>query len=1179
MNLSTFGAPASRLGWLMKVCLLSAFCYLGFSSQTYATHYIGGDMYIEHDSGCNWFLYSRRYFDCSGGAFSAYIPLGAGNVMPPESNFELSMLTSGGCLSPLPLGAPVLISNQEVTQLAPGVISSCFLPGSPVYGMAEVVYRHGFSLCDTAISGCQFIVDFDVCCTSSTMTSGMANEAMYRTMTIPWDAFIDSSNTPPFPNGNDIITHGMNGTYIYDLSMTDPDGDSLVYELATMTQQAGVPMGYSAGYSPLSPMGPHYSISLGLNGFLTISPDSMPTYEQTMLKVKTTEYRNGVILGIYERDVFVLVVDDQSNVQTLLDTVTFTQVTEIADWEYSMCAGLTGSWDMVFTDSDSTDTLSLYTNIQNYLPGAVVTTSGTNPLNVQISWTPSAQYAGQTLNVPIEIVDGASSYFTGGDYLMTIHVAANCLDATVVDTECDSTNGSISLSSNILGIQYLWSTGDTTSSISDLGVGYYYVSYYDGSGVPFGADTFFISANELSAVADSIVTPSCGQADGEIHVSVTGGTGPYTLLWSTGDTTSSLTGVAAGDYWLTITDSMGCMAVQLFTLAEDDSCVNIISGVVYFDMNGNCQYDSTDIPIPYVLVTLNTGDQAFTDANGVYEMQVGTGVYLTSAVSMSALALTADSACASIITQGVFFSTTGQVENNLHFPVSIGSDFNLFVHEMGPVVAPGATTPAYLSYMNIGGGVSPSTTTVSWTHDPSVTINFANPPMTTYDPATRTGTWALGSLIPFQGGQIHIMVTGDTSAVVGDTACFSSIITPFAGDSDTTNNIDTLKTEIVASYDPNDKQVSPAGIGPLGLIEADQQDLTYTVRFQNTGNFPAIKVVVRDTLDPSLPASSILVIGASHNFSLAIEDDNVLVWTFDNIWLPDSASNPAGSIGYLSYRVSHDGTAPIGTSITNRAAIYFDYNDPIFTNETVNTIFAYPQVSLSAPDTLCGDGMLDAAVISDGLPPYQFDWSTGASTADPAASMTEPTVSGWYWVQVTDALGVTALDSQYVEVIPLPEADFQYNVQGLTVSLLDVSMNATSISWSVDTLSGASSESLEYTFAGPGVYDVTLIVENECGMDTVTYTIPVDAVSIDPTIFGQVEVAPNPFQDATQITFENTEMEEVSLILRDLQGREVKVIPAQRTDRFTLNREGLAPGLYLFELKGKESYVGKVVIE
>jgi hypothetical protein len=58
---------------------------------------------------------------------------------------------------------------------------------------------------------------------------------------------------------------------------------------------------------------------------------------------------------------------------------------------------------------------------------------------------------------------------------------------------------------------------------------------------------------------------------------------------------------------------------------------------------------------------------------------------------------------------------------------------------------------------------------------------------------------------------------------------------------------------------------------------------------------------------------------------------------FPNIQLPDSASDPAASMGWFMYRVKPKPNLPFGTVIHNEAAIYFDFNAPIVTNDATTS--------------------------------------------------------------------------------------------------------------------------------------------------------------------------------------------------------------------------------------------------
>jgi len=141
------------------------------------------------------------------------------------------------------------------------------------------------------------------------------------------------------------------------------------------------------------------------------------------------------------------------------------------------------------------------------------------------------------------------------------------------------------------------------------------------------------------------------------------------------------------------------------------------------------------------------------------------------------------------------------------------------------------------------------------------------------------------------------------------------------------------------SYDPNDKTVSPSGAG-VNHVVIPGTELDYTVRFQNTGNDVAYRVIIRDTLEADLDLSTLQLGVASHSFDFYLEgtDRPVLVFDFKNINLPDSMSNPLASQGLVKFKISPYANLPLGTVVENHASIYFDFNDPIVTNTAWVTI-------------------------------------------------------------------------------------------------------------------------------------------------------------------------------------------------------------------------------------------------
>ena len=144
---------------------------------------------------------------------------------------------------------------------------------------------------------------------------------------------------------------------------------------------------------------------------------------------------------------------------------------------------------------------------------------------------------------------------------------------------------------------------------------------------------------------------------------------------------------------------------------------------------------------------------------------------------------------------------------------------------------------------------------------------------------------------------------------------------------------------VLCSYDPNDKLVSPDS--EFGYTNLNEEKLNYTIRFQNTGNDYAEHIEIRDTLSPLLDVNSMTYIGSSHGEVLSVlrVNSNVMLYRFDNIFLPDSTTDLQGSQGFIMFEVDIVEGLEEGASIENTAHIYFDNNPPIVTNTTKNILY------------------------------------------------------------------------------------------------------------------------------------------------------------------------------------------------------------------------------------------------
>jgi uncharacterized repeat protein (TIGR01451 family) len=229
-------------------------------------------------------------------------------------------------------------------------------------------------------------------------------------------------------------------------------------------------------------------------------------------------------------------------------------------------------------------------------------------------------------------------------------------------------------------------------------------------------------------------------------------------------------------------------------------------------------------------------------------------------------------------------------------------------------------------------GTVPVAGTLQLTLDALCTYSSASTPYTGM--AGSDLLWDCGTLAPLTDSVIVVYVAVSPAATLGAPYLHSLQALPVAADLFPTTNTETCGGVFTGSFDPNAKAVSPTD----SLTAADGT-LTYTVFFQNTGTDTAFTVVVRDTLDPDLDLSTLVMEYASHPYALSYQPTRCLTWTFDNILLPDSNTNEPASHGLLRFRINRNPGGALLDEYTNRAAIYFDYNVPVLTN-TVRSVQA-----------------------------------------------------------------------------------------------------------------------------------------------------------------------------------------------------------------------------------------------
>jgi uncharacterized repeat protein (TIGR01451 family) len=169
------------------------------------------------------------------------------------------------------------------------------------------------------------------------------------------------------------------------------------------------------------------------------------------------------------------------------------------------------------------------------------------------------------------------------------------------------------------------------------------------------------------------------------------------------------------------------------------------------------------------------------------------------------------------------------------------------------------------------------------------------------------------------------------------------------------------------SFDPNDKTEIHAGTLTTTQY-AGGEYLEYKIRFQNTGTDTAFFVTVKDTLQNSLDLATLEIVSASHPFTFRL-NGNIATWDFKHIKLPDSTTDEVGSHGFILFKVKPKTGLLVGNVFTNNAAIYFDFNLPVITNQD--------QTVLGSNNGICPNGNV---VYNAGINGTSYQWQVNNGT-------------------------------------------------------------------------------------------------------------------------------------------------------------------------------------------------------
>ncbi len=795
-----------------------------------------------------------------------------------------------------------------------------------------------------------------------------------------------------------------------------------------------------------------------------------------------------------------------------------------------------GSYSVTLTDSAGCiATLSFTVTEPALLANSVTSTTDFNGYGISCAGNSDGAVditvSGGTLPYTFNWSNGATtedvSSLTAGTYNVTITDANGCTTTnTIVLTEpapltpgivaqrvyCNgASSGAANLTVNggVTPYIYVWSNGATTEDISSLPAGTYSVTVTDANGCTSTASTTITQPAAIT-LGGNVTDLTCFQANnGAVDLNVTGGILPYTFAWSNAATTEDLTGISAGSYSVTLTDSAGCIATLSFTVTEPALLVSNTSATNFNGYGVSCP-ESADGAID---LSVSGGTQAYSYSwsNGATTEDLtglGAGTYSVTVTdangctSANTVTLSAPAALtANIVQQNVLCNgnTNGAIDLTVTggvAPYSYAWSNSAVTQDL--FLIPAGTYSVTITDAN-GCTITPGATI---TEPAPIVLGSTVTDLTCY----QSGNGAIdlsvsGGILPYTFAWSNTAVTEDLSNIAAGN--YSVVITDSAGCSATLSFTVTEPAALIVlaaiTTDFNGYEVSCAGSSD-GAI-----DLTviggmpgYTYSWSNGATTEDLSAI---------PAGS---------YSVVVTDANGCTSTASAALSEPPALNIAAThqdvpcngflTGSIDITVS-GGVQPFGYAWSN-GAVTEDVNaigagtySVIVTDANGCTIDTTIEITESAPvivtgvsyNPLCaGDagGSIDISV-SGGTAPYTYNWSDG-QTAEDASALP----SGMYSVIVTDATNCATSDT-FLLVDPIvltASLASPVNVNGYNVSSYggtDGSINLTvaggTLPYQYQWSNGSTTEDL--TGLAAGTYSVTVTDANGC---TSTATITLD---------------------------------------------------------------------------------------
>ncbi|MFN5213341.1 MAG: PKD domain-containing protein, partial [Bacteroidota bacterium] len=711
-------------------------------------------------------------------------------------------------------------------------------------------------------------------------------------------------------------------------------------------------------------------------------------------------------------------------------TLTNGQAPFMYDWNNSAYAtqdltGLSsGNYNLVFID-DNNCTLTLDVTLTD-TPAPTVLLEGTPSICGFANAEVSAQVSGGTApytytwnTFPVSTDSFVVSIAGNMMYNVTVTDSNNCIitdsifianipgpsiDAQSNELSCINGTGfiNLNLSNGTAPFTYEWNTGSSDQNLSGLIPGNYFVIVTDSNGCQAISVTNIDSVPPYQVTLNA-VDPTCGIDNGSIDVQIDGTNGPFELLWNTNQTALSLTGLTAGAYTVTITDTFSCAYLDTILLVNNG--LPVLSSFVTNEhcglTDGTATVSIQGGTMPYSILWSNGATD--TTAN---DLAVGTySVTVTDAGNCSA---TLDVVVGSSTGPEIIYSATDAIcqQDNGAIEVTVTSVFPYTV-----LWSNGETTEDLINLQ-----ANSYTITVTDTAGCSVAQNIivatTDIPMLTADLTQATCATPNGAIqLNIGSGTIPYTIAWNTgSSAIGLNNLSGGVYTVTVSDANACSLADTFTISAIPVFTLTTQSTPEACNQSNGTASASVNGTTspYTylwnngVTSQNIANLSAgaYAITVTDSIGCTVSEAVIITSAGGPNINAAV-DDITCTTNFGSIQL-----NITGGTAPYTYNWSNGVSTTANTNLTAgtyQVTVTDNQGCSTSANYTINAVSA-PLIDFQVTQPTCGlsNGALSIS-ISGGANPYTVIWNNGA-TANAINNLPQ----GNYSVTVSDASGCSA---------------------------------------------------------------------------------------------------------------------------------------------------------------------------